>query len=291
MLETSEEKEYHMQASKFRKNLFGEEPYDEVIIADMYNQIYYEMRRHLIKVVESGYYKTIYFEAINFSRERRKSLYDLLKRMEKKVNVEAVFFSNPFSSMLEQHKKRGKDGFFPAKSFAEIYLHTQPPKLGYDCDRLVIMGRPILPYHMREEKIKTVEECIYELRDIYWARELKTGQAYFEKMNEIIKEAPNNHKKLLMFLVLSKGIVDKLCLEYDIEVSSRFYGNVGGQYFINYLGNTKNMVGLIDKVDLQSLEVITMYESVINGDCPTVKVGGDELIKSLEQARDFFKST
>lgn len=119
-----------MRAIKFGSSDITPRP-NEKIMDDLLKDLRLAFKKNI--------YDTIWLDATNLKRTRRKVYYDIAKKHNSKNKVNAIVILKPLKESIEATKQRGYNPV-SFKSVYNQYLALVVPKLGLDCDNIIIKG-------------------------------------------------------------------------------------------------------------------------------------------------------
>lgn len=242
-------------------------------------EVFRIMRKGLREAVESNYYDEIYYDATNVNRKRRRSLYREIKSWDKEVEVFGVFFSIPLFESLKRNSKRNADEKVPEHTILRMHRQLQVPRVGVDCDEIIVKGIPIF------EEVSEVVESPTRVENIFnnmnhsnksrhWVAELWLSNTehscppwhledVFTHINMCIENASSpNLKQVALFHDLAKGITKEK--DETGYATYRGHADVGAHYLLNYLGLTKYIGSSIPDHELDKVEVVHQHMNAHN---------------------------
>lgn len=242
-------------------------------------EVFRIMRKGLREAVESNYYDEIYYDATNVNRKRRRSLYREIKSWDKEVEVFGVFFSIPLFESLKRNSKRNADEKVPEHTILRMHRQLQVPRVGVDCDEIIVKGIPIF------EEVGDVVENPTRVENIFnnmnhsnksrhWVAELGLSNTehscppwhledVFTHINMCIENASSpNLKQVALFHDLAKGITKEK--DETGYATYRGHADVGAHYLLNYLGLTKYIGSSIPDHELDKVEVVHQHMNAHN---------------------------
>src|SRR5699024_1177780 len=237
-------------------------------------EVFRIMRKGLREAIESNYYDEIYYDATNVNRKRRRSLYREIKSWDKEVEVFGVFFSIPLFESLKRNSKRNADEKVPEHTVLRMHRQLQVPRVGVDCDEIIVKGIPIF------EEVSDVVENPTRVENIFnnmnhlnesrhWVAELWLSNTehscppwhledVFTHINMCIENASSpNLKQVALFHDLAKGITKEK--DETGYATYRGHADVGAHYLLNYLGLTKYIGSSIPDHELDKVEVVHQH--------------------------------
>lgn len=236
-------------------------------------EVFRIMRKGLREAVESNYYDEIYYDATNVNRKRRRSLYREIKSWDKEVEVFGVFFSIPLFESLKRNSKRNADEKVPEHTILRMHRQLQVPRVGVDCDEIIVKGIPIFEEVDNSVENPTRVENIFNNmnhsnKSRHWVAELGLSNTehnskwhvedIFTHINMCIENSYNKDlKQIALFHDLGKGI----CKETKEDGYSSYFSHadVGAHYYLNYLGLTKYFGQTIPDHELDKIEATRQH--------------------------------
>ena len=242
-------------------------------------EVFRIMRKGLREAVESNYYDEIYYDATNVNRKRRRSLYREIKSWDKEVEVFGVFFSVPLFESLKRNSKRNADEKVPEHTILRMHRQLQVPRVGVDCDEIIVKGIPIFEEVDNSVESPTRVENIFNNmnhsnKSRHWVAELGLSDTehscppwhledVFTHINMCIKNASSpNLKQVALFHDLAKGITKEK--DETGYATYRGHADVGAHYLLNYLGLTKYIGSSIPDHELDKVEVVHQHMNAHN---------------------------
>ena len=243
-------------------------------------EVFRIMRKGLREAVESNYYDEIYYDATNVNRRKRRSLYREIKSWDKEVEVFGLLFSVPLFESLKRNSNRNEDERVPEHVILRMHRQLQVPRVGVDCDEIIVKGIPIF------EEVSEVVESPTRVENIFnnmnhsnksrhWVAELWLSNTehdcppwhledVFTHINMCIENASSpNLKQVALFHDLAKGITKKK--DETGYATYRGHADVGAHYLLNYLGLTKYIGSSIPDHELDKVEVVHQHMNAHNG--------------------------
>ena len=243
-------------------------------------EVFRIMRKGLREAVESNYYDEIYYDATNVNRKKRRGLYREIKSWDKEVEVFGVFFSIPLFESLKRNSERNADEKVPEHIILRMHRQLQVPRVGVDCDEIIVKGIPIF------EEVSGVVENPTRVENIFnnmnhsnksrhWVAELWLSNTehscppwhledVFTHINMCIENASSpNLKQVALFHDLAKGITKEK--DETGYATYRGHADVGSHYLLNYLGLTKYIGSSIPDHELDKVEVVHQHMNAHNG--------------------------
>ena len=244
-----------------------------------HTEVFRIMRKGLREAVESNYYDEIYYDATNVNRKRRRSLYREIKSWDKEAEVFGVFFSIPLFESLKRNSERNADEKVPEHTVLRMHRQLQVPRVGVDCDEIIVKGIPIF------EEVSEVVESPTRVENIFnnmnhsnksrhWVAELWLSNTehscppwhledVFTHINMCIENASSpNLKQVALFHDLAKGITKEK--DETGYATYRGHADVGAHYLLNYLGLTKYIGSSIPDHELDKVEVVHQHMNAHN---------------------------
>ena len=242
-------------------------------IRDDNSEVFRVMNSALKTHIKDGYFKDIYYDATNTSRKRRRALYRNIKSWDKDVDVAIVFFSVPYFEAVKKNNLREGKERVPEHVILRMHRQLQVPRVGVDCDEIIVKGIPIF------EEVSEVVENPTKVEDIFnnmnhsnksrhWVAELWLSNTehnskwhvedIFTHINMCIENSYNNTlKQIALFHDLGKGI----CKETKEDGYSSYFSHadVGAHYYLNYLGLTKYLGRSIPDHELDKVEATKQH--------------------------------
>ena len=242
-------------------------------------EVFRIMRKGLREAVESNYYDEIYYDATNVNRKRRRSLYREIKSWDKEVEVFGVFFSIPLFESLKRNSKRNADEKVPEHTILRMHRQLQVPRVGVDCDEIIVKGIPIFEEVDNSVENPTRVENIFNNmnhsnKSRHWVAELGLSNTehscppwhledVFTHINMCIENASSpNLKQVALFHDLAKGITKEK--DETGYATYRGHADVGAHYLLNYLGLTKYIGSSIPDHELDKVEVVHQHMNAHN---------------------------
>lgn len=242
-------------------------------------EVFRIMRKGLREAVESNYYDEIYYDATNVNRKKRRGLYREIKSWDKEVEVFGVFFSIPLFESLKRNSKRNADEKVPEHTILRMHRQLQVPRVGVDCDEIIVKGIPIFEeVDNSVENPARVENIFNNMnhsnKSRHWVAELGLSNTehscppwhledVFTHINMCIENASSpNLKQVALFHDLAKGITKEK--DETGYATYRGHADVGAHYLLNYLGLTKYIGSSIPDHELDKVEVVHQHMNAHN---------------------------
>lgn len=202
--------------------------------------------------------RTIYYDATNINRRRRRALYRNIKGWSKEMaEVHIVYFSVPRAELLRRNATRVGVEKVPEAVIYRMYETMQVPRAGVDCDTFSVQGVPMFDStaflkgrvgNGKEELSSLLahssEDTREELKGVYSPHDC--APHHMESIDEHIAmcidtaRAPEYNnlgiRIIALFHDLGKAITKKT-VETDGEPFSTFRGHadVSANYFLNFI--------------------------------------------------------
>jgi len=245
-----------VSADEYRLGMFG--PLAEGNLKENQAELYARVHKDIEDAVTDEGIQTIYYDATNTSRRRRRALYRNIKRWSKETaEVHIVYFSVPRAELLRRNATREGDEKVPEAVIYRMYETMQVPRAKVDCDTFSVQGVPMFDSNAflegsvgtgKEELSRLLahssEDAREELKGVYSPHDC--APHHMESIDEHIAmcidtaKAPeyNNSgiKIIALFHDLGKAITKKT-VETDGEPFSTFRGHadVSANYFLNFI--------------------------------------------------------
>ena len=183
---------------------------------------------------------TIFYDATNLNRRKRRDIYKKIKWLKCDTNVIAVMNFASMETLLENNNKRPEEKKVPVDVIERMYKTIQVPRHGVDCDEIGATGEIFFtgyPMYTIDEVFELSSEKICkELRRI---RESHENPHHLESIDEHIEMCVSNAgedvemKRVAIFHDLGKS----LCKEVREDGIARYFNHatVSSYYFMNYI--------------------------------------------------------
>lgn len=218
-----------VSSDDIRLELFGEYAQDKNDV------VFNEMLVRTKELLTEG--KNVIYNATNINRKRRASLYKEVKRIDK-VKVGICLFTVPLGELLRRNISRPEDKKVPEEVIRRMYVHTDIPRVGVDCDTFMLAGHKYFR-DMTGVEIEGLETIINLVKDpdvaeeIYLNYDSHDTPYHLETIDEHIDIAVENSetqamKIIALFHDLGKGMVKN---------GGTYYGHekLGAVYALNAL--------------------------------------------------------
>ena len=259
-----------LASDDIRMELFGElrqgiEPSKEV---------FYAMHSRLINAVCNGKEETIYYDATNLSRKRRRGIYSVVKSKNPDVVVHTVYMSMPLEEVLKRNSLRAGDKRVPEDVVTRMYKHQQVPRIGVDTDTIEVFGEPLTGdkfnthYPDVESFIENVNPAWKdELSKVFTPHDCLPWhlESVDEHINMAIKEAYKYSvalSRVALFHDLGKGIT-KAFKDDSEKTSYNSHAGVSASYLLNYFYFLRK--GAIKNDDWEAIEAIHQHMNAHDG--------------------------
>lgn len=251
-------------------------------IADDNAEVFRIMQKALRMHIEDGYFHEVYYDATNINRKRRRALYRNIRSWGKDVQVNIVFFSLPYKTLVERNGERKGSARVPESVVLRMHKDLQVPRLEVDCDSFEVKGVPIFKENYNELENPTTIQSMIRLVNPEWRGEFSLIDTEHNNpwhqedvpthINMTIENSESKEmKQVALFHDLGKGI----CKHVDETGYGTFRGHseVSAHYFFNYLHLTKysnvhriykGMKYTEAKGNLELLEVIRQHMNMHN---------------------------
>lgn len=253
--------------------------------------VFNELHKDLKSLIESGEHDAIIYDATNINRRRRRALYRNVKQWSKgEIEVEIVYFSMSLRELLlnnEYRKDNEPHKVVPDDVIERMYKNIQVPRIGADCDKLTVLGKPMFDYdilHMELRKGVNFTKAIYtssignmgnELLGVFEPHDC--APHHLESIDEHIDMCVDNAIvngggsetwakiiRIAEFHDLGKAITKKM-VEKDgmTKATYRGHAEVGANYYLNFLQFGRRSFEIEDELD--TVEAIRQHMNEHNG--------------------------
>lgn len=243
------------------------------------SEVFAEMNNRLRKELDGDKHDTIYYDATNINRKRRRSLYRNIKSWNKEVHVNIIFMSIPYATALVRNSTRSEISKVPDDVILRMHRQLQVPRVGVDCDRFEVVGLPIFEEVSEVVENPTIVENIFNNmnhsnKSRHWVAELWLSNTehscppwhledVFTHINMCIENSSSpNLKQVALFHDLAKGITKEK--DETGYATYRGHADVGAHYLLNYLGLTKYIGSSIPDHELDKVEVVHQHMNAHN---------------------------
>lgn len=183
---------------------------------------------------------TIFHDATNLNRRKRRNLYTQIKRLKCDTKVTAVVNFASMETLLENNNKRPEEKKVPVDVIENMYKTIQVPRVRVDCDEIGVTGEKFFtgyPMYNIDEvfELSSGKMC----KELAKVRESHENPHHLESIAEHIEMCVKNAgddiemKRVAIFHDLGKSI----CKEVRADGIARYFGHasVSSYYFLNYI--------------------------------------------------------
>lgn len=183
---------------------------------------------------------TIFYDATNLNRRKRRDIYKRIKLLKCDTNVIAVMNFASMETLLENNNKRPEEKKVPIDVIERMYKTIQVPRLEVDCDEIGATGELFFtgyPMYTIDEVFELSSEKIR--KELGRIKESHENPHHLESISEHIELCVYNAvvdiemKRVAIFHDLGKSI----CKEVKEDGIARYFShaNVSSYYFMNYI--------------------------------------------------------
>ena len=212
-----------------RMELFGE------LAQDKNGVVFDTMKKRSLESLRAG--RNVIYNATNLNRKRRASLYRDIKKEGHKVGI--VVFMRPLAWLLRSNENREESKQVPSEVVKNMYLTFQIPRVGVDCDSILVEGNQYFSATVFENIYDSLDSILADTKDKDILEEISLNYTshdtpyHLEAINEHIdmcienSQSPNM-KMISLFHDLGKGVA---------KDGGRYIGheNVSAMYMLNAL--------------------------------------------------------
>lgn len=259
-----------LSSDNIRMELFGELKQG----GDASKEVFYTLHSRLINGICNGKEETIYYDATNLSRKRRRGIYSVIKAKKPDAVVHTVYMSMPLDKVLERNNKRTGEKRVPDAVVIRMYKNQQVPRIGVDTDTVEVVGEPIT--HDTMNTHYTDVEGFMEYVTPVWKDELSKVftphdclpwhvESVDEHINMAIKNAMEESltlSRVALFHDLGKGVTKEF-KEGSEKASYNSHASVSSSYLLNYFYFLRE--GKITVEDWEDIETIHQHMNAHDG--------------------------
>lgn len=183
---------------------------------------------------------TIFHDATNLNRRKRRNLYTQIKRLKCDTNVIAVVNFASMETLLENNNKRPEEKKVPIDVIENMYKTIQVPRVRVDCDEIGATGEKWFVGYPMDNIDDVFELSSGKIhKELGRIRESHENPHHLESIAEHIEMCVENAgddiemKRAAIFHDLGKSI----CKEVRADGIARYFSHatVSAYYFMNYI--------------------------------------------------------
>ena len=192
---------------------------------------------------------TIFYDATNINRRRRRNLYKEIKRLKCDTNVIAVMNFATLETLMENNDKRPEEKKVPVDVIMNMYKTIQVPRIGADCDEIGATGERFFDGYPMYNIDEIFELCTPKLaKELSRIRESHENPHHLESISEHIDLCLWNSKDInleMQRVALFHDLGKSLCKEVKDDGVARYLGHatVSAYYYMNYIYSKTKAVG------------------------------------------------
>lgn len=241
-----------------KESILSSDEIREVFELKNNSKVFEKMNSFLRDMVKEEELDTIFYDATNVNRRRRRSLYRNIKNWNKKTHVNIIFNSIPLSTAIERNSTRPEEDRVPFHVVKRMHRQLQIPRIGVDCDTLQVAGIPIFnsDVNYKFDNINTVEDFV-KTTDERWKMELMLSDTphdckpwHLESVFEHINLAINNsYRKDLEIIALLHDLGKGIAKQVDKTgyATYRGHASVSAHYYLNMVALSGGRTELTEK--------------------------------------------
>lgn len=229
--------------------------------------VFQTMQKRCMEGLQNG--NTVWYDATNLSRKRRRALYDAAK--SKGADVCIVYFIRPLKKLYQINDSRPLEKQVPKNVIKRMYVHQEVPRRGVDCDFIVVESDPLSEFeyefendtphdssHHKESVKEHIEMCVNNAQ----GEQLKTIATFHDLGKFITKEKLDNgyarfinHQNVSAnYYVASIGM--RLNCRYNQKITEAIF-----QHMQAHIGLTDKHIKR-NKLDNETLQLIKDFAEI-----------------------------
>lgn len=248
-IEESNEVALHLSSDALRKEMYGN--LKEGNSTEANKAVFKEMKKRLGEVVKLKSYDTVYYDATNTSRKRRRIMYNYIKEIDSDVEVQIYYISVPLYYLKMANEQRPEEEQVPESVLLKMYKNIQVPRKEVDCDLFIVSCNPIFLPEFSPSKVNTILDIVDNMCVSFYVSEMfkifsphDCPPYHYEAIHEHIdmciqNTAPEDRllRTVAIFHDLGKSVTK--VLHEDGRATYRDHANVSANYYLNYIASTK----------------------------------------------------
>ena len=182
---------------------------------------------------------TIFYDATNLNRRKRRDIYKKIKWLKCDTNVIAVMNFASMETLLENNNKRPEEKKVPVDVIERMYKTIQVPRLEVDCDEIGATGERFFGGYPMYSVDDVLNLSSHEIKkELNKVKESHENPHHLESISEHIGMClDNSDGREMRDISLFHDLGKSLCKEVKDDGVARYFGHatVSAYYYMNYI--------------------------------------------------------